>query len=208
MPKNKLFTTSGQYGVKRSGKWGKLTSSERAELDIQRGVYSGQGSVTSQQMHRLDKLLREIKEETNKRLAALRDYAEETGRFSPSIMPDIETPLSIDEKLQEIARGKLFLQEETSTVSGTESFFDEMEMDFSGETEKEAIDRWRIVRRILDMYPSKSISEILDYIDYLSENNPEMTEDEIAVRILEGLQAEQDRTADFEKRAKKFQGGK
>lgn len=216
MPKkHKIFTTSGQYGIKRSGKWGKLSSVERAELNIQKGLYDNPRKITAQMKKDLDNLLKETAKRVNESLFALREYEKATGRQSPSIMPDIEYPKDIQDKIAEITRGIVFENEETSTVSGTEEFFDTVGDDFedffedvdfqTGGEYKSKPDRDRIIRRILDMMPEKSSSEVADMVDYvIYSTGGIMDDDEITIAVVEMLQGETKRRNNFEQNAETF----
>lgn len=202
----KIFKSSGQYGIKRNGKFGRLSSAERAEMNIQRGLYDESKKVTAQMQKDLDNLFKEIRNEVNKRLAQLRQYEQETGRQSPSMMTDIYTnPKTNEKKILEILRGKEFLQEETSTVQGTKDFFDELEnsgAEIPDEVAKHD-DRWTIFRRLADLYPNYSQSELLDMIDeYMAENA--FTVDQITEMILAKLESQKEDINDFEENAKNF----
>lgn len=203
---SKIFKSSGQYGVKRSGKFGRLSSVERAEMNLQRGLYDDSKKVTSQMQKDLDNLFKEIRNQVNSQLAQLREYEKETGRKSPSLMPDIDKNLKTNEKkILEILRGKEFLQEETSTVQGTKDFFDELEKDdieIPDEVAKQD-DRWTIFRRIADLYPNYPQSELLDIIDeYIVENA--FTVDQITEMIIARLESQKEDLKDFEENAKNF----
>lgn len=202
----KIFKSSGQYGIKRSGKFGKLSSAERAEMNIQRGLYDDSRKVTAQMQKDLDNLFKEIRKQVNSQLAQLRQYEQETGRKSPSMMADIYTnPKTNEKKILEILRGKEFLQEETSAVQGTKDFFDELEKDdieIPDEVAKQE-DRWTIFRRLTDLYPNYSQSELLDMIDeYMSENA--FTVDQITEMLLAKLESQKEDINDFEENAKNF----
>lgn len=199
----KIFKSSGQYGIKRSGKFGKLSAAERAEMNLQRGLYDDGKKVTAQMQKDLDTLFKEIRNKTNSQLAQLRQYEEKTGRSSPSLMTDIYTnPKTNEQKILEILRGKSFLEDETSTVEGTEQFFEELGQDEIGNDIPVEIDRWKIMRRIRDLFPTKSQSEILDTIDELSGFG--LDDDEITQIIMESYNSEQKRTAEFDKNSKEF----
>ena len=202
----KIFKSSGQYGVKRSGKFGKLSSAERAEMNIQRGLYDDSKKVTAQMQKDLDNLFKEIRKQVNSQLAQLREYEKETGRKSPSMMTDIYTkPKTNDQKILEILRGKEFLQEETSTAQGTENFFDELEsedIEIPDEVAKQE-DRWTIFRRLAELYPNYSQSELLDMIDeYMAENA--FSVEQITEMMLAKLESQKEDINDFEENAKRF----
>lgn len=202
----KIFKSSGQYGIKRNGKFGRLSSAERAEMNIQRGLYNESKKVTAQMQKDLDNLFREIRKQVNSQLAQLREYEKETGRQSPSIMTDIYTnPKTNDQKMLEILRGKEFLQEETSTVQGTKDFFDELEnedIEIPDEIAKHD-DRWTIFRRLAELYPNYSQSELLDMIDeYMVENA--FSVDQITEMMLAKLESQKEDINDFEENAKRF----
>lgn len=203
---SKIFKSSGQYGIKRTGKFGKLSSAERAEMNIQRGLYDDSKKVTAQMQKDLDNLFKEIRKQVNTQLSQLREYEKETGRKSPSLMTDIYTnPKTNEKKILEILRGKEFLQEETSTVQGTKDFFDELEKDnieIPDEVAKQE-DRWTIFRRLADLYPNYSQSELLDMIDeYILENA--FSVDQITEMILAKLESQKEDINDFEENAKNF----
>ena len=202
----KIFKSSGQYGIKRNGKFGRLSSVERAEMNIQRGLYDESKKVTAQMQKDLDNLFKEIIKQVNTQLAQLREYEKETGRKSPSMMIDIYTnPKTNEQKILEILRGKEFLQEETSTVQGTKDFFDELENSGAEIPDEvaEHDDRWTILRRLADLYPNYSQSELLDMIDeYMAENA--FSVDQITEMILTKLESQKEDINDFEENAKKF----
>lgn len=202
----KIFKSSGQYGIKRTGKFGRLSSAERAEMNIQRGLYDESKKVTAQMQKDLDNLFKEIRNQVNSQLAQLREYEKETGRKSPSLMTDIYTnPKTNEQKMLEILRGKEFLQEETSTIEGTKDFFDELEKDdieIPDEVAKQE-DRWTIFRRLADLYPNYSQSELLDMIDeYMAENA--FSVDQITEMMLAKLESQKEDLNDFEENAKNF----
>lgn len=207
----KLFTTSGQYGVKRSGKYGKLSPAERAELNIQKGLYDNPETVTKQMQKDLDALLKETQKTVNAKIDALQKYADETGRESPSLIPKIEFPKDTQEKIKEIARGKIFDAEETSTVEGTAEFFDNVGDDIDDifdDLEDESIsretDRWTIMRRIIQLHPEYTQSEILDMIDEIMSYGFDLTTDDITNMILEYIGDSDRKASDFENKAKQF----
>lgn len=215
----KLFTTSGQYGVKRSGKYGKLSPAERAELNIQKGLYDNPETVTKQMQKDLDALLKETQKTVNAKIDALQKYADETGRESPSLIPKIEFPKDTQEKIKEIARGKIFDAEETSTVEGTAEFFDNVgddidnifdDIEDNDEWEKllenlaRENDRWTIMRRIIQLHPEYTQSEILDMIDEIMSYGFNLTTDDITNMILEYIGDSDKKASDFENKAKQF----
>ena len=210
MPKkHDIFTTSGQYGIKRSGKFGKLSAAERAEMNLQRGLYDDGKKITARMQKDLDTLFKEIRRKTNKQLAQLRQYEQETGRKSPSLMTDIYTrPKTNEQKILEILRGKSFLEEETSTVEGTKDYFDFVGDDldeFFEEFENANIDRDKIIRRILDLHPEKSSSEVADIVDYYIEKaDGLLSEDELTIFILEIIENESINKNNFDKNSKEF----
>lgn len=210
MPKkHNIFTTSGQYGVKRSGKFGKLSAAERAEMNLQRGLYDDGKKITKQMQKDLDALFREIRKKTNSQLAQLRQYEQETGRASPSLMTDIYTrPKTNEQKILEIVRGKSFLDEETSTVEGTKNYFDFVGDDlddFIESIDNESIDRDKVIRRILDLHPEKASSEIADTVDYYIQNaDGLLSEDELTIFILETIKNEMNNKTNFDNNAKEF----
>lgn len=196
----------GTYGIKRSGKWGKLSAVERAEWNFKRGNYfKRDSSITKRMRSDLVELLKETRKRVNSKLDDLRKYQEETGNDSPSLMDDIKITTDIDEILLELARARNFELQSTSTVEGTKKFFDEVDPRFDEATRDKRFatvhDRWRIARRILALYPMYTISEVLDMIDAEMEANKELTADEITSRILEMLKDEWGSANDFEKGA-------
>lgn len=202
----KIFSQSGQYGIKRSGKFGKLSSAERAEMNIQRGLYDDSKKDTAQMQKDLDNLFKEIRKQVNSQLAQLREYEKETGRKSPSMITDIYTnPKTNEQKILEILRGKEFLQEETSTVQGTKDFFDELEsedIEIPDEIAKQE-DRWTIFRRLAELYPNYSQSELLDMIDeYMAENA--FSVEQITEMMIAKLESQKEDINDFEENAKNF----
>lgn len=206
----KIFKSSGQYGIKRSGKFGKLSAAERAEMNLQRGLYDDGKKVTAQMQKDLDALFKEIRNKTNAQLAQLRQYEQETGRSSPSLMTDIYTnPKTNEQKILEILRGKSFLEDETSTVEGTKDYFDFVGDDlddFLDEIDETGgIDRDKVIRRILDLHPEKSSSEIADTVDYYIQNaDGLLSEDELTIFILETIENETNSKTNFDKNSKEF----
>ena len=211
----RLLASAGQYGIKRNGKFGKLSAAERAELNIQKGLYDNPEKITKQMQKDLDALLKETRESVNQKLKALQKYAEQTGRESPSMIPKIETPKDIQGKIREIARGKIFETEETSTVEGTENFFEnvgddvdeifeDIESEYTDAGEPPIIDRWAIMRRITQLYPEYTQSEILDMVDYLVGTSNLLDNDDITHIIIEHIEKEGRRKSDFENTARKF----
>ena len=213
----KIFTTAGQYGVKRSGKFGKLSPAERAELNIQKGLYDDPAKVTKQMKKDLDALLKETRKNVNDKLKALQEYADKTGRVSPSMIPKIETPDDIQRKIEEIARGKIFEGEETSTVDGTKDFFDAVGDDvdelfddiddipeYGRGDGTQVVDRWNILRRIIQLYPEYTQSEILDMVDYLVGISNLLDNDEITEIIINQIESDNSRRQNFENSARHF----
>lgn len=193
----------GTYGIKRSGKWGKLSAVERAEWNFKRGNYfKSDSSITKRMRSDLVELLKETRKRVNSKLDALRKYKEETGNDSPSLewmKDDIKMTTDLDEILLELARARNFEQQSTSTVEGTEKFFDEVDPRFDEATRFATIhDRWTIARRIIALYPMYTISEVLDMIDAEMEANKELTVDEITSNILESLKDYWGAANDFE----------
>lgn len=210
-------STLGQYGIKKSGRWGKLSAAERAEMNIEKGLYFS-SKITRQMEKDLAALLKQTAKETNAKLKALRDYAEKTGRKSPSMfIEDIKTPKEVDLAIKEIIRAKFFNDEETSTVEGTERFFDEAgddvddifdnienpeNDDFVESMKWYDHDRWTIMRRIMQVYPNMTQSEVLDMIDEFE--NSGMSNDDITQVIIDSLVDMQEKSDNFNNSAHSF----
>lgn len=118
-----LFATSGQYGLKPSGRWGKLNEYEHKMRDRE------PANPDELDEKALRDMLRPIARRVNRNAKALRDYERATGHRSPAL-DDLENSggnISIrgtrQDLMNELIRAQIFENDPTHTVSGTKKFF-------------------------------------------------------------------------------------
>lgn len=174
MAKNKLFSSAGKFGIKASGKWGRLNADERriyaegrkegktpAQIaqDIVQSTNPA-GKDTAQ----LKADLRRLQKTVNTQARRLRDYYHETGQISPALKELDETGGNIsaagndyDVLLREYMRAMNFLSDPTHTISGTKDFYKDI---------AEIGDAWIIVDRLAAVDPRVNASKENRYKTY------------------------------------------
>lgn len=157
----RAFSRLGRYGIKASGKWGRLNAKERAIYE--QGRAEGK---TIEQIHQtviesanpermpIDELKREVKRlqsRVNRYANQLREYRMETNVESPALKRLEESGGNIsaagndyDKLLKEYSRANIFLSDPTHTVKGTQEFFKEIAISW---------DSWAIVDRLAKVDP-------------------------------------------------------
>lgn len=157
----RAFSRLGRYGIKASGKWGRLNKKERAIYE--QGRAEGK---TIEQIHQtviesanpermpIDELKREVKRlqsRVNRYANQLREYRIETNVESPALKRLEESGGNIsaagndyDKLLKEYSRANIFLSDPTHTVKGTQEFFKEIAISW---------DSWAIVDRLAKVDP-------------------------------------------------------
>lgn len=208
MAKHKLFS-SGAYGKKPSGRWGKLTGREIIEQSLQGETINPQRFDKSQK----EQIKREYdrkRKEVSERFDDLQNYLNETGTHSEAYDDFLtsgnglteleESPDSFEQMLNEYMRGELFTQSETSTPEGVREFYDDFAREYGGyedeEIEFREVDtsmKWDYFRR-LERYNPQIISDLgglsgaLDQIESAIIEGFDM--DEWCTAIINGYEAQ------------------
>lgn len=170
MPKKSKLFSSGLYGEKSNGKWGKLTGKEIIEKSLQ-GDSLNISRLDREQQKQIENEYQKKRKEVSEKMDALQNYLNETGYqsealddFTASGKPELEEkPKSFQELLDEYVRAEIFTQSETSTPEGVETrykdFYEEYEKtdddDFE-EWRKSAVDinkKWSFYRRLERLNP-------------------------------------------------------
>lgn len=158
---NKLFTTRGQYGIKSSGKWGRLNPTERGIYErgraegktlkeIQQSVIES-ANPSGMTLEELKREVRRLQRTVNRYANQLREYRIETNVESPALKALEESGGNIsaagndyDKLLKEYTRANIFLSDPTHTVKGTKEFFKDIAI---------SSDAWAIVDRLAKADP-------------------------------------------------------
>lgn len=177
-----------KYGLKFSGKWGKLNAAERGHLNLMQGIYN-------------KKDVKKISKSEIKDLKALVKVIAEAvaGRYDAIMAEGLQTPATMDleesggyinyesddpfDLLTEYNRGKSFLDDETSTTEGAEEFNKEVAVD---------ADKWTILKRLKDIDPTLQVNKgyasmVLHEIEFIIQEQ-RYTVDEITAMMIDRLQ--------------------
>lgn len=193
MAKHKLFS-SGAYGKKPSGRWGKLTGREIIEQSLQGETINPQRFDKSQK-EQIKREYERKRKEVSERFDELQNYLDETGAHSEAYDDFLtsgdglttleENPDSFEQMLNEYMRGELFTQSETSTPQGVRKMYEDFAEEYGGFEDDDEINfnevdtsmKWVYLRR-LQRYNPQIISDLGDISEAL---------DKIESAIIEGF---------------------
>lgn len=176
MAKRKLFS-SGTYGQKPSGRWGKLTGAEIAEKMINEGLRPW--NMDKSQKKQLDTAYEKFAREINQKAMETHKYMQETGHHSAAfedlmesggVLPE-KAPQSIEEIQAEFIRGKFFETTARDIDNDYNSEMPDIDDDFTDEIpDINPNDKWTYFRRLQRYNPDiiqalGGISETLDLIE-------------------------------------------
>ena len=192
MAKSHIFSNKGEYGIKFSGRRGRLNAAERAHRRLMQGIYNKKdvSKISKDEIKDLKALVKMMAQEVSGRYDAIID----AGIKSPATIELEETGGKINYKtndpfdlLTEYNRAKSFLDDETSTPEGAEEFNKEVAAD---------ADKWIILKRLKEIdktlqvnkgYASAVLHEIEAYIQ-----EQRYTIDEITSMMMDRLQTIKD----------------
>lgn len=185
MAKRKLFS-SGAYGKKSNGRWGKLTGREIIEQSLQGETINPQRFNKSQK-EQIKREYNKKRKEVSERFDELQNYLDETGAHSEAYDDFLasgdglttleENPDTFEQLLNEYMRGEIFTQSETSTPQGVREMYEDFAEEYGGYEDEEInfsdIDtsmKWEYLRRLKFYNPQiisdlGGISETLDMIE-------------------------------------------
>lgn len=157
MAKRKLFS-SGTYGQKPSGRWGKLTGAEIAEKMINEGLRPW--NMDKSQKKQLESAYEQFAREINQKAIELHKQLQDTGHHSAAFEDLMESggflpekaPSDIGDMQTEFTRGKFF---ETTSRDIDSDYNDEM----PEEPDINPNDKWIYFRR-LERYAPNIIQEM------------------------------------------------
>lgn len=167
--KNRIFSGSGEYGMKFSGKWGKLNAAERVHRDLIKGIFDTKNikDIPSKALKDLKSVVKSMGKAVNEKYKKLKD----AGLTTPATLNIEEQGGEISSRSDDLSdligeyiRAKEFLEDETSTEEGYELFAKEIAVD---------ADKWTILRRLEKIdsrltinrgYASQTLHEIEMYI--------------------------------------------
>lgn len=176
MPKKSKLFSSGLYGEKSNGKWGKLTGKEIIEKSLQGEIINPQRFDRSQK-EQIKREYEKKRKEVSERVDDLQNYLNETGAHSKAYDDFLtsgngsttleENPDSFEQMLNEYMRGELFTEDETSTPQGVREFYEDFAHEYGGFDEDEEINfrevdtsmKWVYFRR-LERYNPNIISDL------------------------------------------------
>lgn len=183
MAKRKLFS-SGAYGKKPSGRWGKLTGREIIEQSLQGETINPQRFDKSQK-EQIKREYEKKRKEVSERFDDLQKFLDETGAHSEAYDDFLtsgdglttleENPDTFEQMLNEYMRGELFTQSETSTPQGVREMYKDFAEEYGYEDEDDFSEvdtsmKWDYLRRLQRYNPQiisdlGGISEALDMIE-------------------------------------------
>lgn len=170
--KNRIFSGSGEYGIKFSGKWGKLNAAERVHRDLIKGIFDTKNTkdIPTKALKDLKAVVKSMGKAVNEKYKKLKD----AGLTTPATLNIEEQGGEISSKSDDLSdligeyiRAKEFLDDETSTEDGAEEFEKDVAVD---------ADKWTILRRLAKIDPRIKIdksygSQVLHEIEmYISES--------------------------------------
>lgn len=176
--KNHIFSGSGEYGVKFSGKWGKLNAAERTHRNLMQGIFNTKNvkDISSKAIKDLKSVLKSMGKAVNEKFKSLKN----AGLTTPATLNLEESGGEISTKSDDLSdligeyiRAKDFLDDETSTEEGAEEFEKEVAHD---------ADKWTILRRLAKIDPRIKIdtsygSQVLHEIEmYIAEGQYDINE--------------------------------
>lgn len=176
--KGKIFS-SGIYGEKASGKWGKLSGAEIAGKMITGEIsIKNLHHMTDKQRKSLEDFYKKIASETNEKAMNLHNYLQSTNNFSESFSDLMESggfisetpPKNLNDMQIELQRARFFNESESSTPEGVENLQAEFEEEYGEEPQPDLNMKWRYYERLKRWNPQMiedlgGMSETLDKIE-------------------------------------------
>ena len=153
--KNRIFSGSGEYGMKFSGKWGKLNAAERVHRDLIKGIFDTKNikDIPTKALKGLKSVVKSMGKAVNEKYKKLKD----AGLTTPATLNIEEQGGEISSKSDDLSdligeyiRAKEFLDDETSTEEGAEEFNKNVAND---------LDKWTILRRLAKIDPRIKIDK-------------------------------------------------
>lgn len=178
MAKKKLFSKSGQYGIKFNGKWGKLNAAERGAIILEQSDMSKK--LTSRERMDVNAYIKYRKQDLQSKLTQIPDadvkkymatqVAEEFGINYPDTVLSNEMLNDMESAMQQ------YMEQEQvyNTFEVDEDYFKNISKYPSVEEALKEDDKWRLLRKLAEVdkrlnydraYASDTLKEIEDEIE-------------------------------------------